>query len=129
AVLRAYRSAEKLFQTYGVKWLRKWMQADGRIYADLRQIGTETGRMACRDPNLQNIPHATAYRRCFRAPAGNVLVKADYSQIELRIACKIGQERRMLRAYQPGADLHTLTAQKMVGRKDITPEERKVAKA
>src|SRR5262245_18748208 len=72
--------------------------------------GRKPGRMASGDPNLQNIPGGAAYRRCFAAPAGRVLVKADYSQIELRIAAKVAGEERMIDAYRRGDDLHTLTA-------------------
>src|SRR5262249_20006653 len=59
---------------------------------------------------------------------GHVLIKADYSQIELRIACRIAAERNMRKAYATGADLHRITAQRMTGREDVTKEERAMAK-
>jgi DNA polymerase-1 len=127
ALLRAYRSASKLASTYGVKWL-KGAYHDGRLYAEWKQLGCITGRMASASPNLQNLPGDPRYRRCFRAPAGRVLVKADYSQIELRITAKVTGDRAMRDAYANGADLHTLTAQQMTGREDITKEERQLAK-
>jgi DNA polymerase-1 len=126
-LLREYRAASKIASTYGLEWLRQHAGPDGRVYAGWRQIGCITGRMACREPNLQNLPGGP-YRRCFRAPGGRVLVKADYSQIELRIAAKIADDRAMLDAYDRGDDLHTLTARKMLGRQEVTPAERKLAK-
>ena len=72
--------------------------ATGRIHADFFQLGSEAGRASCRTPNLQQIPHAAEYRACFRAPEGRVLVGADYSQIEPRIAAEISGEERLLAA-------------------------------
>jgi DNA polymerase-1 len=126
-LVRRRRSAKKRTGTYGKKWLHH-VADDGRVYASFHQIGTDTGRMSCSDPNLQQIPNDTAYRRCFRASEGRVLVKADYSQIELRIACRIAAERNMRKAYATGADLHRITAQKMTGREEVTKEERAMAK-
>jgi DNA polymerase-1 len=85
--------------------------------------------MSSSDPNLQNIPRDPKYRTCFRAPEGRVLIKADYSQIELRIAAAIAKDRRMLEAYRQGLDLHTLTAQMVLGRNEVTKEDRQRAKA
>jgi DNA polymerase-1 len=104
------------------------MAADGRVYTDWKQCGTITGRMASGDPNLQNVPTGAAYRRCFAAPEGRVLVKADYSQIELRIAARAAGERKMIDAYLRGDDLHTLTARNMTGKTEVNTAERKLAK-
>lgn len=127
-LLRQYRSAQKRKGTYGLKWLKQHAAEDGRVYASFHQIGTDTGRMSCSDPNLQQIPKDGAYRRCFRAAPGHVLLKADFSQIQLRIACFTAKEKQMLEAYKTGADLHTLTAQKMCGREEVTKAERSMAK-
>jgi DNA polymerase-1 len=127
-ILRRYHCARKRASTYGLDWIAKYVAADGRVYTDRKQCGAKTGRMASGSPNLQNIPGSVAYRRCFAAPPGRVLVKADYSQIELRIAATVAGEARMIEAYQRGDDLHTLTARNMTGRQDITPLERKLAK-
>src|SRR5262249_22383851 len=108
--LRHYRSARKRSSTYGREWVTKHVAADGRVYTDWKQCGAITGRMASGDPNLQNVPTGAAYRRCFAAPEGRVLVKADYSQIELRIAARAAGEQKMIDAYLRGDDLHTLTA-------------------
>jgi hypothetical protein len=64
ALLRDYRAAQKLASTYGVKWLKESYR-DGRIFAGWRQLGANSGRMACSSPNLQNLPRDTRYRRCF----------------------------------------------------------------
>jgi DNA polymerase-1 len=127
-LLRRYRKARKGVTTYGADWL-EYLSDDGRVRADWKQLGAASGRMACREPNLQNLPRGLAYRQCFRAPAGRVLVKADYSQIELRIAAKITKDKAMLDAYAKGLDLHTLTAQRLLGKDDVTKADRQIAKS
>jgi DNA polymerase-1 len=128
-MLRQYREATKRLGTYGEKWL-KHVAADGRVYPSWNQLGAEaTGRMSCSGPNMQQIPRDPAYRRCIAAPAGRVLVKADYSQIELRIAAKVSGDKAMLKAYLDGEDLHTRTARNVLGVKDVTKEHRQVAKS
>jgi DNA polymerase I-like protein with 3'-5' exonuclease and polymerase domains len=107
-LLRQYREARKRTSTYGTDWL-KHVAEDGRVYAKWLQLGAASGRMACSAPNLQQVPRGE-HRRCFRAPPGRVLVKADYSQIELRIAAKVSGDKAMLTAYQKGEDLHVRTA-------------------
>jgi DNA polymerase-1 len=128
ALLRDYRAATKLATTYGPGWVKD-SYAQGRVYAAWRQVGANSGRMACSAPNLQNLPRAARYRKCFVAPPGRVLVKADYSQIELRIAAKVAGEQAMMAAYARGDDLHTLTARRLVGRDDVTKADRQLAKA
>jgi len=127
ALLRHYRAASKLASTYGRKWLKQ-VAAEGRVYADWRQLGCITGRMSSSSPNMQNLPGEERYRRCFRAPEGRVLVKADYSQIELRIAARISGDKALLEAYRTGQDVHTLTARRMTGKQEVTAAERKLAK-
>jgi DNA polymerase I len=85
--------------------------------------------MACDHPNLQNIPRSGPFRSYIRAPEGRVFVIADYSQIELRVAAKISDDASMLNAYTEGRDLHTLTAQSLIGREGISRDDRKLAKA
>jgi len=128
ALLRDYRAAQKLAKTYGRNW-GKGAYRDGRIFARWRQLGANSGRMACSAPNLQNLPRDACYRRCFTAPPGRMLVKADYSQIELRIAAKIANEPAMIEAYRRGDDLHMLTARAILGRADVTKADRQLAKA
>jgi DNA polymerase-1 len=125
--LRHYRVATKLAGTYGCAWL-DYIGDDGRIRCTWKQTGAKTGRMACGSPNLQNLPKDLAYRRCFIAPPGRMLIKADYSQIELRIAAKVAGEQKMIEAFVRGEDLHKLTAQQLTGKKEVTKKERDLAK-
>lgn len=129
ATLREYRKAAKLANTYGVGWLENGYHESGRIYASWRQLRAATGRMACDHPNLQNIPRSGPLRSYIRAPEERVFVVADYSQIELRIAAKISGDTEMLSAYAEGRDLHTLTALNLIGREEVTKDDRKLAKA
>lgn len=129
SALRGYRKTAKLASTYGVGWLESGHYQDGRIYASWRQLRAATGRMACDHPNLQNVPRSGPLRSYIRAPEGRVLVVADYSQIELRIAAKISGDTEMLSAYTKGRDLHTLTAQNLARQEDTTKDDRKLAKA
>jgi DNA polymerase-1 len=92
------------------------------VYAGWKQVGSEAGRMSCTAPNLQQLPREAAYRRCVRAPDSRVLIKADCSQIELRIAAKVSGDLAMLAAYGRGDDLHTLTAQRVLGIGQVTKE-------
>jgi DNA polymerase I-like protein with 3'-5' exonuclease and polymerase domains len=129
ALLRQYRAASKLSGTYGREWLRH-VANDGRVYATWKQIGAgASGRMSCKEPNLQQLPRDPRYRRCFTAPPGRVLVKADYSQIELRIAAKIAGDERMLDAYHRGEDLHTTTARAVLGKNEVSKADRQLAKS
>ncbi len=127
-MVRDYRSMSKLAGTYGLGWYGDALH-DGRVYAGWRQIGADSGRMACAGPNLQNLPRDPRYRRCFTAPAGRILVKADFSQIELRIAAKLTRDRAMLDAYARGEDLHTQTARLVLVVKEVTKPCRQLAKA
>jgi DNA polymerase-1 len=127
-VIRLYRAARKRATTYGAAWLRH-VTPDGRVYAKWWQASTAAGRMSCSKPNLQQIPQDTRYRRCVAAPPGRLLVKADYSQIELHIAALISEDRAMLDAYRGGIDLHVLTAQRMLGKQYVSKAERQIAKS
>jgi DNA polymerase-1 len=127
-LLRKYRAARKRCTTYGRDWT-KHVAPDGRVYSDWRQLGADSGRMSSSDPNLQNLPRDPRYRACFRAPPRRVLVKADHSQIELRIAARIAGDEAMLAAYRDGQDLHTLTARRVLGIRDVSKEHRQLAKA
>jgi len=103
----------------------------GRIHPEYLQLGTTTGRFACRQPNLQQTPRSGGVRDCFIADPGWRIVRADMSQIEMRIAAELAQEPRMIEALCRGDDLHTLTAGLLVGEAaaEVTPEERQAAKA
>jgi DNA polymerase-1 len=127
-LLRDYRAARKRVTTYGTDWGRHALE-DGRVYAAWNQLGSVAGRTSCSAPNLQQVPRDPRYRRCFIAPPGRVLVKADYSQLQLRIAAKVAGDRAMLDAYARGEDLHTLTARQITGKAEVSKADRQVAKA
>ena len=103
---------------------------DGRIHANYRQMGTDTGRLSCASPNLQQVPREAEFRRLFRAREGYCLVVADFSQVELRVAAELSGEERMREAYRAGRDLHTETAALVTGKdpETITKSERTSAK-
>ena len=93
--------------------------AEGRVHTTFNQVGTATGRLSSTNPNLQNIPVRTAVgreiRAAFIAAPGNVLMSADYSQIELRLMAHFSQDPLLLDAYRTGKDIHTLTAAEVFG--------------
>jgi DNA polymerase-1 len=127
-LVRLHRGATKRAGTYGADWLQH-VAGDGRIYPEWKQLGSVAGRTSCAEPNLQQVPRDPRYRACFRAPEGRALIKADYSQLQLRIAAKIADDERMLRAYGAGEDLHTLTARQLTGKQEVTKNDRQLAKA
>jgi DNA polymerase-1 len=128
ALVRDYRAAEKRVSSYGPDW-SKHAGPDGRIYASWNQLGSVAGRTSCKAPNVQQVPRDPRYRRCFVAPPGRVLVKADYSQLQLRIAAKGANDGAMLNAYARGEDLHTVTARQLTGKADVSKGDRQLAKA
>ena len=128
--MREYRSAAKRVGTYGRSWLDKHGGGD-EVMCRWNQLGAESGRMSAAAPNLQQVPRGADYRKCFVARPGAVLVKADYSQIELRIAAKVADEPAMIVAYRRGDDLHALTAASVLGKPldAVTKADRQLAKA
>jgi DNA polymerase-1 len=132
ATLLKHREASRASSGYGIKMIDNVHGLTRRIHASFIQMGASSGRMSCSSPNLQNIPRDKKYRRCFRPGPGRVFVKADYSQIELRIAAEYAKDQRMIEAYQRGDDLHVLTAQAVLGganSSDVTEQMRQAAKA
>ncbi|HXE07114.1 MAG TPA: DNA polymerase I [Acidobacteriaceae bacterium] len=113
-----YRQLAKLRSTY-LDSLPTLVDAEGRVHTTFNQVGTATGRLSSTNPNLQNIPIRTALGREIRAafiPApGNLLLSADYSQIELRLMAHFSQDPLLLNAYRTGQDIHTLTASEVFG--------------
>lgn len=111
ATLLEYRTVQKALTSYGQNMIELINPATGRLHADFRQIGAPTGRFSCTNPNIQQVPHAAEYRRCFSGhPTGRRLVIADYSQIELRILAEFSGDRGFINAFNSGADLHRVTA-------------------
>lgn len=128
--LLEFRKVSKRSDSFGLSFL-DFVGPDGRIHPSFDQAGAATGRMTCRDPNLQQIPREPEFRRCFVAPDGRAMIKADYSQIELRIVAEIAQDPKMIRAYSEGQDLHILTAHLVLGKslETVTKSDRQSAKA
>lgn len=132
--LLEYRTVQKSLTSYGENildpksgYINPHTQ---RIHANFHQIGAPTGRFACTQPNIQQVPHATEYRRCFRAPDGRKLIVADYSQVELRILAHITGDQGFIDAFNSGADLHRVTAAQVFGvpLDEVTADQRSFAK-
>lgn len=130
AKLLEHRGLSKNLSSFGGNILGFVNPATGRLHADFRQLGTPTGRITTSSPSLQQIPHTTEYRSCFRAPAGYKLVVADYSQIEMRILADFSGDEALLKAFDSGEDLHRTTASQMFGvpLADVSPRQRESAK-
>ncbi|OGY29110.1 MAG: hypothetical protein A3F33_01980 [Candidatus Woykebacteria bacterium RIFCSPHIGHO2_12_FULL_43_10] len=111
--LLEYRQYEKMITSFGESILEKINPKTGRVHPDFMQMGADTGRFACNNPNLQQIPADSGFRSCFKAPPGYKLVTADYSQIELRIMAEVSEDSVFLGAFIKDVDLHTLTASQM----------------
>ena len=132
--LLRYRRMAKLQSTY-VEGLTKLRGSDGRVHTTFDQTATVTGRISSLEPNLQNIPIRTEegreIRRAFVAGEGNVLLDADYSQIELRVLAHMSGDSAMCDAFRRGQDIHTRTAAEIHGvpMDQVTPEMRRSAKA
>jgi DNA polymerase I len=130
AKLLEYRGVAKSLSSFGENILEFINKKTGRIHADFRQIGAPTGRFSCSKPNIQQIPHEEAYRRCFRAPEGRKLIIADYSQVELRILAEFSKDENFIKAFISGEDFHTTAAAQVFNVKpeDVTADQRSFAK-
>jgi len=129
--LLEYRTVQKALTSYGENMIELINPVTRRLHADFRQIGAPTGRFACTNPNIQQVPHAIEYRRCFSGhPEGRKLVIADYSQIELRILAEFSGDRGFIDAFNSGADLHRVTASQVFNAPldQVTKEQRDFAK-
>ncbi len=128
--LLKYRELQKKLGTYLETYPKFIHPKTGRIHANFLQCRVPTGRLACTNPNIQQIPHEDEFRRCFVAEEGNVLVIADYSQIELRILAEVSEDPAFVEAFQRGEDLHRLTAASMYGvpMEAVTKDQRSDAK-
>ncbi len=128
--LLEYRGVAKSLSSFGETILDFINPKTGRLHADFRQIGAPTGRFSCSKPNIQQIPHEEAYRRCFRAPDGRKLIIADYSQVELRILAEFSKDQNFIKAFVSGEDFHTTTAAQVFNVKpeEVTSDQRSFAK-
>ena len=128
-----YRELTKLQSTY-IEALPKQVDSKNRIHTNFSQTIAQTGRLSSNNPNLQNIPVRTEIgreiRKAFLAPKGCTLVSADYSQIELRVAAALSNDKGMIETFNKGIDLHQQTAAEMYGvpLEDVTKEQRYSAK-
>lgn len=125
-----YRHIAKAVSGFGENYLEFIRPETGRIHADFRQIGAPSGRLSCSKPNIQQIPHDSVYRSCFRAETGKKLIVADYSQIELRILAEFSGDESFIKAFESGEDFHAATAAQVFGidAKDVTADQRTFAK-
>ena len=133
-ILLEYRGMSKLKSTYTDKLPKMVNRDTGRVHTNYAQAVAVTGRLSSNEPNLQNIPIRTAegrrIREAFIAGPGNVIVSADYSQIELRIMAHISGDEAMLRAFAEGEDIHRATAAEIFGVApgEVQSEQRRYAK-
>lgn len=113
-----YRHINKLLTTY-IEGLRAQIDPDGRVHTIFKQANTTTGRLSSTEPNMQNIPIrdeiGREIRRMFIASEGNILVCADYSQIELRLLAHFSGDEKLINSYLNGEDIHTRTASEIFG--------------
>lgn len=127
------RMLSKLKSTY-VDTLADLAEKHGRIHTSYVQTGAATGRLSSRDPNLQNIPireeEGRKIRSAFTASPGNLLISADYSQIELVVMAHLSGDSNLMQAFRDGVDIHRRTAAFIFGipEEEVTPEHRRIAK-
>jgi DNA polymerase-1 len=121
--IERWRELTKLAQTY-LDALPLLIAEDGRLHTTFNQTAATTGRLSSNNPNLQNIPIRTELgreiRACFVAEPGDLLVSADYSQVELRLLAHIAGEDALKEIFRKGEDVHTATAVRVFG---VTPEQ------
>ena len=131
--IKEYREVTKLLTTYIVPMV-DLADAEGRIHTTFTQNVTATGRLSSKDPNLQNIPVRTEegkrIRTGFVAPKGKVLVSADYSQFELRLAAVLAGDEKLIADFNAGVDIHTKTAAEAFNLPiaEVTKTQRRAAK-
>ena len=135
AKIDEWRGLSKLKNTYLEALPKLVSPRTGRLHTRYNQAVAATGRLSSSDPNLQNIPIRTELgrriREAFVAPEGQVLLSADYSQIELRVLAHLSQDQRLLDSFARGEDVHQRTAAEVFGveLEDVDAEQRRVAKA
>ena len=128
-----YRETMKLLSTY-IAPLIEQVAADGRIHSTFTQNVTATGRLSSLNPNLQNIPvrseEGKRIRQGFVAPEGKILVSADYSQFELRLAAVLAGDEALVSDFNHDVDIHTKTAAEVyqIPMEEVTKLQRRVAK-
>ncbi len=135
SLILEYRKLTKLVNTYLVSLVEAINKKTGRIHASFNQTGTSTGRLSSSDPNLQNIPIRTevgrAIRKAFIPDKGNVLLAADYSQVELRMLAHLSEDPALIQAFVEGQDIHRAVACEVfdIPMDEVSDEQRSAAKA
>jgi DNA polymerase-1 len=130
-----YRSLSKLRSTYTDRLPEQINPDTGRVHTSYHQAVAATGRLSSSGPNLQNIPIRTELgrriRKAFIAPPGQLILAADYSQIELRIMAHLSADKGLLKAFRDGVDVHRATAGEVFGTdyQKVSAEQRRAAKA
>tara|TARA_B100000579_G_scaffold90906_1_gene71753 strand:+ start:127 stop:1542 length:1416 start_codon:yes stop_codon:yes gene_type:complete len=134
-IILQYRTLAKLKSTYTDSLINIENPKTERIHTSYQQAVTSTGRLSSTDPNLQNIPIKTAegrrIREAFVPDKGNILISADYSQIELRIMAHLSEDKNLTHAFNNDIDVHSSTASEVFGVsiEDVTKDQRRSAKA
>ena len=134
-IILKYRTLAKLKSTYTDSLIKIENPKTERIHTSYQQAVTSTGRLSSTEPNLQNIPIKTAegrrIREAFIPENGNVLISADYSQIELRIMAHLSEDKNLTHAFNNDIDVHSSTASEVFGVSidDVTKDQRRSAKA
>jgi DNA polymerase I len=128
-----HRTLSKLQSTYVESLLKVADKQTHRVHTTYSQLGAATGRMSSNDPNLQNIPtgigYASEIKSCFIPSEGNILLVADYSQIEIRVLAWLSQDSALLEAFEKWEDIHARTAKFLFpGVSEISGEQRRIAK-
>ena len=133
-LLLRYRKITKLTSTY-LEGMKKLVDLKGKVHTTFKQALTSTGRLSSTEPNLQNIPtrneEGREIRKIFTASDGNLLVCADYSQIELKLMAHMSKEEKLIQLFKEGGDVHLNTACEVFGVRpeDVTKDMRREAKA
>ncbi len=131
--LLRFRELSKIKSTY-IEGLLKNISSDGKIHTSFNQAVTQTGRLSCSKPNLQNIPIRSDLGKQIRAvfipSKGYIFISADYSQIELRILAHLSKDENLIEGFKNDRDIHRHTASLIfeTAEKNVTPEMRSVAK-
>ena len=134
-ILLEHRTLAKLKSTYTDSLPQQISKKTGRVHTSFHQAVTSTGRLSSADPNLQNIPIKTdegrLIRTAFVAPKGYQLLAVDYSQIELRIMAHLSEDKGLIKAFENGEDIHSVTAAEVFAEpgEEVTAEQRRGAKA
>jgi len=134
-LIQEHRELSKLVNTYIDALPELVNKETGRVHTSFNQTVTATGRLSSTNPNLQNIPARTEMgkeiRKAFVVEKGNKLLSLDYSQIELRLAAHMSGDKKMIKAFKDGADIHKATAAEIngVNLEDVTSQMRREAKA